>query len=147
MGDVHTLATFAFAQMRRDPEFRAEFPWIRNTVVCVESDRMDDVLSGQMAHYLPGGGTIACYYPDDHRFMFAWVDAPGRATGDENVPGGEYTDDGRLVIDDKHGTITIGMVIDTMYRDNAGDYSHLPRFERRVGTASTVEVEKTLSFA
>jgi hypothetical protein len=147
MGDVHTLATFAFAQMRRDPAFRAEFPWVRDTVVCVESDRMDDVLSGQMAHYFPGGGTIACYYPDDHRFMFVRVDAPGQATGAENLADGECTDDGRLVVDDKDATLTIGMVVDTIYRDNNGDYSHLPTFERHVGVASTVEVEKALSFA
>jgi hypothetical protein len=116
MADTHTIATFAFTQMRRDPAFRAEFPWVRNTVVCVATDRVDDVLSGQMARHFPDGGTIACYYPEQHLFMFLRVDAPGRARGGEHVGDGHYTDDGRLVMEDTGATMTIGTVVDAVYQ-------------------------------
>jgi hypothetical protein len=41
--DPHTLATFAFAQLQRDPSFRRRFPSLRNVYVCIESDLIEDV--------------------------------------------------------------------------------------------------------
>ncbi|MCV7424392.1 hypothetical protein H7K45_27985 [Mycobacterium yunnanensis] len=142
MVDAHTIATFAFAQMRRDPGFGPRFPWVRNTVVCVESDLVDDVLVGQFAHYFPEGGTVACYYPQDQRFMFIQVGAP-QSPG--TARGAPHPD--TLHAHDKQRKLTMGMVIDSIYRDRDGDYAHLPRFtSAQIGEASTVEVEKTLLF-
>ena len=139
MVDTHTIATFAFAQRRRDPDFGPRFPWIRNTVVCVESDLADDVLSGQMLHYFPEGGTIACFYPREHRMMFIWVDKPEK-------PGEREPHPTTIQAHDAHRKLTMGMLVDSIYRDRHGDWSHLPRWERpRVGDVSTVAIEKKLA--
>ena len=65
--DPHTLATFAFAQLQRDPSFRRRFPTLRNVYVCIESDLIEDVRRQAQEHF-PNGGEIACYFPRDHRF-------------------------------------------------------------------------------
>lgn len=148
MVDAHTLATYAFAQMRRDPEFNNRLPWVRNTVVCVESDLVDDVLVGQVQHYFPQGATIACYYPDEKRFMFIWVKAPRHTEpGDSDADGGD--DEDMIVARDKHRALTIGMMVDTIYRHREGDYSDLPVWgrQRLMAEASTVEVERTLALS
>jgi hypothetical protein len=139
MVDPHTIATFAFAQMRRDPEFGPRFPWIRNTIVCVESDLADDVLMGQMLNHFPEGGTVACYYPSDHRMMFIWVDKPETAKEHDPKTAHPRTIQAR----DVNRDLTIGMLVDTMYRDRGGNWSHLPVFG--IGQASTAEVEKQLA--
>lgn len=140
MVDAHTIATFAFAQMRRDPEFGPRFPWVRNTVVCVESDLVDDVLIGQMVHYFPEGGTIACYYPRDQRFMFVSVAAPRRPEKDEQL------DPATISAHDANRQLTVGMIVDAIYRNRGGDWGHLPVWApEHVGEASTVEVEKKLA--
>ena len=147
MVDAHTIATFSFAQMRRDPEFATRFPWVRNTVVCVESDLASDVLEGQVAHYFPeGGATVACYYPRNHRMMFIRVEGPfgpDAKSPDPNAMQAVNT-----------GELTMGMIVDSIYSPRGGDYSDLPVYGQwraagpggpEVGYASTVEVEKQLA--
>lgn len=140
MVDAHTVATFAFAQMRRDPQFGKQFPWVRNTVVCVESDLADDVLSGQVKNYFPDGGTIACFFPADHRMMFITVDG-GKQTAD----GSEELSPETVVANDKHGKLTIGMLVDAVYRNRGGNWSHLPRYG--FGEVSTAEAERHLALS
>jgi hypothetical protein len=135
MVDAHTVATFAFAQLRRDPKFGPQFPWLRNTVVCVESDLAWDVLAGMMAHYFPDGGSVACYYPAQQRFMFVRV-------GARQGPDGEPPLDA-IEANDRRGELTIGMLVDSVYRRQ--DWSHPLVFGAPVGEASTVEVEKKLA--
>jgi len=137
MADPHTIATFAFAQMRRDPEFRGQFPWLRNTIVCVESDLTADVLSDRTTHHFPDGGTLACYYPDDQRFMFIHA-KPGLV---------EELSSESVVANDAGRTLTIGMLVDSIYSHRNGDYSDLPKFAGRVAEASTKEIEKSLALA
>jgi hypothetical protein len=151
MVDAHTIATFAFAQMRRDPKFGPRFPWVRNTVVCVESDLASDVLEGQVAHYFPeGAATIACYYPRDHRMMFIRVEGPHGA--DAKPP-----DPDAIRANNTAGELTIGMLVDSIYMHRGGDYSDLPVYGQwragkpqqtggpLVGEASTIEAEKKLA--
>lgn len=137
MVDPHTIATFAFAQMIRDPEFRSRFPWLRNTIVCVESDLAADVLSDRAAHHFPDGGTLACYYPADQRFMFIHA-RPGLA---------EELSNESIVARDVRRTLTVGMLVDSIYHHRNGDYSDLPRYEGLIAEASTKEVEKSLALA
>ncbi|OBF91043.1 hypothetical protein A5791_15785 [Mycobacterium sp. 852002-51163_SCH5372311] len=154
MVDAHTIATFAFAQMRRDPDFGARFPWVRNTVVCVESDLASDVLEGQVAHYFPeGGATIACYYPRDHRMMFIQVGGPYKP--DEAPPPPAHA----MTAHNVKNELTIGMIVDAIYHKRGGDFSHLPIYGQGrggkaarhddgaplMGEASTREVEKKLA--
>lgn len=155
MVDPHTIATFAFARMRRDPTFAQTFPWVRNTVVCVESDIADDVLTGQIAHYFSEtGGTIACYFPRDQRFMFMAVGAPIKAR--EGEPPTEPTPGVRQMRDNRENPLTIGEVVNKLYEQRQGDYSYLPTYDPRTGVkhaaqpplfgeASTVEIEKELA--
>ena len=49
--DPHTLATFAFAQLQRDPSFRRRFPSLRNVYVCIESDLIEDVRRQAQEHF------------------------------------------------------------------------------------------------
>ncbi|MBE5471600.1 hypothetical protein ACM0CQ_02570 [Mycobacteroides abscessus subsp. abscessus] len=126
MVDPHTIATFAFAQLRRDPKFARRFPKVRNTVVCIESDLMSTVLEGQLRHHFPDGGTVACYYPEDHRFVFfPATPAPVGAEPDTSDPD-------TVVANDLHGQLTVGMVI-------AGVLPTSP-----IGELSTIEIEKAL---
>lgn len=141
MVDPHTIATFAFAQMRRDPTFGPRFPWVRNTVVCVETDLADDILSGQMVHYFPGGGTIACYYPTKQRFMFIWIDAPYSRNRAPKEYGG-----GTIVMHDTLRQPTIGMLMDSLYKERQDDRSPSTSHARgQFGEASTAEIEKILA--
>jgi hypothetical protein len=137
MADAHTIATFAFAQLRRDPSFGPQFPWVRNTLVCVESDLASDVLTNMGTHYFPNGCTLACYHPAEHRFIFINVDGP-------HAPGtpGAKVKPGTDVANDARGEITIGMLIDGMYPSRK-DWDKLAN--QMVGEISTVEVERALS--
>jgi hypothetical protein len=154
MVDPHTVATFAFAQIRRDPNFGRRFSWVRNTVVCVESDLVDDVLNGQMAHYFGDQvATIACYYPDEKRFMFAQVGERVRPKGGE--PPRKPTPGVRQMKDSRENPVTVGELLDTMYGRKRGDNSGLPVWDGDgfresseqpfVGEASTAEIEKKLA--
>ena len=132
MVDAHTVATFAFAQLRRDPDFAKRFPWLRNTVVCIESDRVSVVMDGLMSHHFPEGGTVACYYPQGHRFMFI-----------KSLPARQSIEPGTVpvVANDPKGELTMGMIIDAMYSKHVDwDTEAL-----QIGEASTLEVEKRLS--
>lgn len=133
MVDSHTVATFAFAQLRRDPSFAARFPWVRNTVVCVDSDLASDVLEGMSTHYFPEGATVACYYPTQHRMMFIMADGPKPAT---ERPAGTS------VISNRLGTLTIGMLVDAIY---AGSHDWDAMFSSERAEVSTVTVEQNLA--
>lgn len=135
MVDAHTVATFAFAQLRRDPEFRVRFPWVRNTVVCVESDSASDVLEGMSKHYFPDGATIACYYPAEHRMMFIMADGPKPAT--DRSTEADFADN-------RFGTLTVGMLVDAIY---AGSHDWDAIFTGERAEVSTAAVEIGLALA
>lgn len=132
MVDPHTAATFAFAQLQRDPAFRKRFSWLRNTIVCVESDLLAEVINDRMSHYFPDGGSIACYYPAEQRLMFVQAvpkDSPLRRPPAPN-------DD---VLALERPETTIGMVVDYVL--------HSADFKVSFGEASTAEIEKRLAFS
>lgn len=133
MVDPHTVATFAFAQLRRDPSFAARFPWVRNTVVCIESDLATDVLEGMSTHYFPDGATVACYYPAEHRMMFIMADGP--------KPAGKSSPSA-AVVSNRLGTLTIGMLVDAIY---AGSHDWDAVFNSERAEVSTVTVEQNLA--
>lgn len=124
MVDVHTIATFAFARLERDPAFRRDFPWVRNTIICVESDLASAVLDCQMRHYFPDGGTAAVYYPSDKQFTFIAVGAP---QGEEVT----FADNSR------GDEITMGALVDAIHSRDRGDAA--------VGQASTAVIEEKLA--
>lgn len=123
--DSHTLATFAFASLQRDPSFRARFPKLRNVFVCVESDAMEDVQREATEHF-PEGGEIACYFPDQQRIMFVRHAGRGKFTGASEV------------LQSSPGQ-TIGMVVDMLTK--SPDW-----IDQGVREFSTREVEKQSLF-
>ena len=126
--DPHTLATFAFAQLQRDPSFRRRFPKLRNVYVCVESDLMEDVRREATEHF-PDGGEIACYFPKRQRIMFV------RHAGTGTFPTAVAE---VLSANDKDGAITIGMIVDMLTKD--------PDWMDQLTEVSTREVEKQPTF-
>lgn len=126
--DPHTLATFAFAQLQRDPSFRQRFPKLRNVFVCVESDLMEDVRR-EATHHFPDGGEIACYFPHRQRLMFV------RHAGRSTFPNaGEV-----LPASDEDGAMTIGMIVDMLTKD--------PDWIDQLAEVSTRDaVEKQMTF-
>jgi hypothetical protein len=137
MADPHTVATFVFAQLRRDPSFGPQFPWVRNTIVCIESDLASDVLNNMAAHYFPERCTIACFYPSEHRFMFIQTDGPHKP----GTPGAKIRP-GVDVANDARSEITIGFLVDSIYSSHK-DWDGLKA--QMVGEVSTVQIEQSLS--
>jgi hypothetical protein len=107
-----------------------------------------------MVHYFgETGGTVACYYPRDQRFMFAYVGVPVIAKDGEPPP--TPTPGAREVKDSRDNPMTIGELVNALYEQRKGDYSHLTTWDGTgfqepwqgplVGEASTVEIEKKLA--
>lgn len=129
--DPHSAATFAFAQLQREPSFRRRFSSLRNVYVCVESDLMDEVRRQATTHF-PKGGSIACYYPSEQRFMFVRHGGLGEL--------GPSEDEDTIKANDTAGRMTIGMVVDMITK--ASDWMDVG-----LGEVSTVEVEKHMSLS
>jgi hypothetical protein len=138
--DPHTKAALTFAELRRKRWFPKNHPWVRNTVVCVESDLVNDVQE-RFFQLLPNGGhaSVACYFPERKQFVFVPVNVTLDALLE--TPGLKelFTSD-----DIPHEHFTMGQAIATadMLRQ---DWSSLPPEERPVGYESTAEIEKNLA--
>lgn len=140
MVDPHTVATFAFAMLARDPELRRRRWWLPNTLVCVESDLIADVLYGSAEHYFPEGDTtLAVYYPDQQQFMFVNI-----------VP--KEMNKNTLTLEESRrqaGKLTMHRIIERVYagKVDRGDlpFVELPRPDGSlVHTVSTAEIERRL---
>jgi len=140
----HTVAALAFARLRTKPSFRRLYPWLRNTVVCVETDLASEVQE-RMLHLLPEGGegSVACYFPSRQMFIFMPVGVATGAQPPEEVPGFKtlFTSD-----DVPHDQMTMGQAFGTA--DLLSDrLKSLPTTRRpdRIGIESTTEIEKELA--
>lgn len=119
--DPHTVATFAFARLQRDPAFRRRFTGLRNVYVCVESDLLEDVRRQATEHF-PDGGEFACYFPSEKKLVFG-VRHAGRG----------LFENAREVLPAAPDQ-TIGMVVDILTKD--------PDWTDALLTVSTRDVEK-----
>ncbi|BBZ80035.1 hypothetical protein MANY_53720 [Mycolicibacterium anyangense] len=131
MTDPHTTATFIFAKLQRDAKFRKKYPWLHNTVVCVEWDYMAEVVNDRMAQHFPDGGSIACYYPREHRMAFVQAVPKDTLRARPN----QAADD---TLDLKAPQTTVGMVIDWMASQDGSSAVE-------VGDISTKELEEQFS--
>ncbi|MCR8897599.1 hypothetical protein NWF34_11640 [Gordonia sp. GONU] len=105
------VATFGFAQHNRDAEFRdVKYPWVRNTVVCIDDDPADDVVGERVKHYFPDGGTVAVHCRSDSRMKFLKIDAGATPDGSSN------STDGDLGPMTATGYTSMGMMVDAIYR-------------------------------
>jgi len=108
--DPHAVATFGFAQHNRDAEFReVKYPWVRNTVACIDDDPADDVVTERMKHYFPDGGTVAVHCRSDGRMKFLKVGAGAAPDGSSDS----------TTVDEETMTATghtsMGMMVDAIY--------------------------------
>lgn len=131
MADPHTTATFAFAALQREPEFRKAFSWLHNTIVCIESDTMAEVVNDRMTRLFPDGGSIACYFPDRRRMYFAQAVPRSSPRRREPLSGDD-------ILNLQEATTTVGAVFDWLASQNGIDSVEF-------GEVSTVEVEKKLA--
>ena len=134
----HTVAALAFTRLRTNPTFQRTYPWLRNTVVCIDTDLVSEVQE-RMLHLVPegGAGSVACYFPQRQLFVFTPV---GVATGPEppdEQPGFRtlFTSD-----DVPHDKMTMGQAFETADM-LAGRTSHL------VGRESTTKIEAELALS
>jgi len=140
----HTIAALAFARLRTRASFQRIYPWLRNTVVCVETDLVAEVQE-RMLHLLPegGDGSIACYFPSRQMFLFMPV---GVATGPE--PPHELSGLRTLFTSDDvpHDELTMGQAFATADL-LSGRTDSLPPAKSPVPIVmeSTVEIEKELA--
>ena len=92
----------------------------RDAIVCLESDRLGDMIAAMERNY-PAGTNVAVYYPAEQCFRFMeW--APGERDG------------GSTPIDSNVDT-TIGMAIAAIEAEQSGWTARIPKF-------STAEIEK-----
>ena len=109
--DRHTTATIGFVEKVRDPQIRnGNLSWVRNTVICTESDLADGVIGERVGHYFPSVPSTAAVLRASGRMQFIMASPGGQlapdqaaAAADGSIDGGterqrEYHDgdDGRL---------------------------------------------------
>lgn len=107
----HAVATFGFARHNRDIGFRdGTYPWVRNTVVCIDDDPGEDTVVERLKAYFPAGGTVAVHCRDLGRMKFLKVGAGSEGRDDAQ-------DDGNNDPLTATGYVSMGMMVDTIYRD------------------------------
>jgi len=118
--DRHNTAFLGFMAKDRDVEFREgeDFGWVRNTVVCIDSDLADAVVTDRAYHYFPTlTSTAAVSVADgpDERLKFMIIGAGHKPTAQEKAS----TDANEGLMQAK-GSLTMGMLIEAIY---AGDWT------------------------
>jgi hypothetical protein len=112
----HNTATLNFMAKDRDADFREgeSFGWVRNTVVCIDTDFADMVIADRAYHYFPTSSSTAAVLMPNDTLMFIWI-AKGRPPDDTDTAAAE-SNDGPI---QAHGDTTMGMLVDSIY---AGDW-------------------------
>jgi hypothetical protein len=116
--DRHNTATMGFLAKDREVQFREgpSFGWVRNTVVCLDTDLADMVISDRVYHYFPTVESTAAVLLPHNEFKFIWT-AAGQKTSPEEVAAAKQDDDGPMIV---QGDATMGMIVASIY---AGDWS------------------------
>lgn len=134
--DPHTVAALAFARLRTNPTFQRLYPWLRHTVVCVDTDLVSEVHERMLHLVTEGGeGSVACYFPQQQMFVFTPVGVATGAEPPDEPPGFRtlFTSD-----DVPHDSMTMGQAFETADM-LSGRSSHL------VGRESTTKIEAELA--
>jgi hypothetical protein len=77
----HTAATIGFISKNRDPEIRrGDLSWVRNTLICVETDLADAVLSERGGYYFPTTPRTVGVLRSTGRMQFIMADPKGKLT-------------------------------------------------------------------
>lgn len=111
----HNTATLNFMAQDRDVDFREgeSFGWVRNTVVCIDTDFADMVIADRAYFYFPTSSSTAGVSMPNGRMMFIWI-GEGRAPDDDDTVAADL-EDGPIKA---HGDTTMGMLVDSIYAGN-----------------------------
>jgi hypothetical protein len=111
----HTVATFGFASKNRDPEFRdGDLSWVRNTLVCLEDDLADAVLTERAAHYFPMSGSTVGVLRASGCMQFIVVDHKGKMSP-EQAALAKADDAPDESTSRATGDATMGLLVDSVY--------------------------------
>lgn len=113
--DRRTNATLLFVENDRDVEFREgdEFGWVRNTVISVDTDLADMVLTDRAGHYFPKVGSTAGVWMPNGRMMFLKVEPGGHLSPEEREA--RIADNSDNAPATAHGNTTMAMLVDAIY--------------------------------
>lgn len=117
--DRHNTATMGFLTKNHDDvEFREgpTFGWVRNTVVCLDTDLADMVISDRAYYYFSTVPSTAAVLLPHNEFKFIGTSA-GQKTSPEEVAAAEQDDNGPIIA---QGDVTMGMLVASIY---AGDWT------------------------
>ncbi|WP_433527747.1 hypothetical protein ACQPZ2_44210 (plasmid) [Nocardia pseudovaccinii] len=108
--DPHAYAVFGFAGLDRDPTFRQNRSWLRNTLVAVDSDIAEEVMVDRLAVYFPQhrNPTAAVLMPEQD--IFKYMTASER-------PSPEQSADPRESMEVAALQITMGMAVEIANTD------------------------------
>ncbi|WP_454175330.1 hypothetical protein [Gordonia sputi] len=144
MTSDRSLATRLYSRISRDAEFtktlKAE--GIKSVIVCVASDRADDVEKSLRRNYPGQRVAVATFFPDRHTFELTWMEWHDRIADDESRPVFTVPDD-----------TTIGQQVLHAIAVDRVRWAEYVRSTKRPHTAgrsrsySTLEMEKELATA
>jgi len=111
----HNTASLNFMAQDRDKDFREgeQFGWVRNTVVCIDTDLADMVVADRAYFYFPTSASTAGVSMPNNRMMFIWIGA-GRPPDDADAAAAD-SEDGPIQV---QGDTTMGMLVDSIYAGN-----------------------------
>lgn len=108
-----------FLAKNREVQFResSSFGWVRNTVVCLDTDLADMVITDRAYHYFPTMASTAAVLLPRNEFKFIRTGA-AQKTSPEEVAGAEQDDDGPMVA---QGGAMMGTIVASIYAGNWTD--------------------------
>lgn len=117
--NLHNTALWGFVSQNRQPSIRVGgLSWVRNTLICVEDDPADAVLSERSAYYFPAMTTAQAVLRSTGRMQFI-IANPGRKRTQEGLDAArDGTDDDNVTA--AMGGTSMGMLVDSVY---AGDWT------------------------
>ncbi|OBC04397.1 hypothetical protein A5784_12495 [Mycobacterium sp. 852013-50091_SCH5140682] len=118
--DRHNAATTGFISKDRDRDFRegADFGWVRNTVVSLDTDLADMVIADRAGFYFPQTPSTAGVWMPDGVMKFIRA-SPGGKLAPEQTDAA-ITDDSQDGPMAARGDTTMGMLVQSIY---AGDWT------------------------
>jgi hypothetical protein len=118
-GDRRNTAVWRFVEENRRPAIRTgDVSWVRNTLICVEDDPADAVLSERAGYYFPNVKNAQGVLRSTGRMQFITAAPGGRLTAEEaQVARDNASHDGVAAAT---GDVTMGMLVDSIY---SGDWT------------------------
>lgn len=114
--------TFGFASKNRDPDFRhGTYSWVRNTLIALDVDEAEEVIVDRGGTYFRDRPSTAGVLLPDGVMKFIKVE-PGTLQSGQAPSSARPDDDGGADAPIRAtGTVTMGMLVDSIYSGNWTD--------------------------